>query len=184
MQGVDRPHLREERRQQFKDSAGPGEYLWGRGSTCMPSCTRPARRQTKAFRRFRAIDCEAGQANWGVVVNGRVRASLVLATAALAGGGGDRTAQVPGSVFATATIPGDQPIPIVEKLGLPDKCKRLETFDQACSDQIDAAYGKGAGGDARSKLGTCSAYGNCVGMPRSRAYEKSTVPPAKVDFLK
>lgn len=117
-------------------------------------------------------------------MNGRVLASLVLATAVLAGCGDDRNAQVPGSVFATATIPGDQPIPIIEKLGLPDKCRQPDTFDQACADPIDKAYGKGAGDDAKLKLDSCSAYGNCVGMPSSRAYEKSTVSPAKIDFLK
>ncbi|CEE58362.1 conserved hypothetical protein [Xanthomonas citri pv. citri] len=152
MQGVDRPHLREECSRQFADSSEYGASLWRRSATCMP-CTRPGSvpRQTEAVRRFHAIHCEAGEANWGVVVNGRVLAALVLATGALAGCGGDRTAQVPGSVFATGTIPGDEPIPIIEKLGLPDKCRQPATFDQACADPIDKAYGKGAGDDAKLK---------------------------------
>ncbi|AZR33099.1 hypothetical protein [Xanthomonas vasicola] len=113
-----------------------------------------------------------------------IYSAALVAIAALAGCGGDRTASVPDKVSATGSIPGDEPIPIIEKLGLPEKCRQPAAFDQECADQIDSAYGKGAGADAKLKLDFCGAYGGCVGMQRNRAYEKSTVPPASVDFIK
>lgn len=88
-----------------------------------------------------------------------IYSAALVAIAALAGCGGDRTASVPDKVSATGSIPGDEPIPIIEKLGLPEKCRQPAAFDQECADQIDSAYGKGAGADAKLKLDFCGAYG-------------------------
>ncbi|MFL7958440.1 hypothetical protein [Xanthomonas vasicola] len=106
--------------------------------------------------------------------------ALFAALAVLAGCNGDRTAAPAGTSTASGTIPGDAVIPVFEKLGLPDRCKQVASFDQVCADQIDKAYGSGAGDDARLKLKTCRAYGNC-GDKRG-APAKSTVPPAKTSF--
>ncbi|TWR03498.1 hypothetical protein [Xanthomonas vasicola] len=99
--------------------------------------------------------------------------ALFAALAVLAGCNGDRTAAPAGTSTASGTIPGDAVIPVFEKLGLPDRCKQVASFDQV-------AYGSGAGDDARLKLKTCRAYGNC-GDKRG-APAKSTVPPAKTSF--
>ncbi|MGY4883589.1 UNVERIFIED_CONTAM: hypothetical protein EX529_21085 [Xanthomonas citri pv. eucalyptorum] len=106
--------------------------------------------------------------------------ALVAAIAAVAGCNGDRAASPKGTPTANGTIPADAVIPVFEKLGLPDKCKQVATYDQACADQIEKTYGSGAGDDARLKLKTCRAYGNC-GDKRSIP-AKSTVPPAKTSF--
>ncbi|MEB1944081.1 hypothetical protein [Xanthomonas campestris] len=105
---------------------------------------------------------------------------VVLAVVATLAGCGERATSVPDKGSANGTIPGDAVIPIFEKLGLPDKCKQVVTFDQTCANQIDSAYGSGAGDDARIKLKTCRAYGNCGDKRGSPA--KSTVPPAKTSF--
>ncbi|KNX93991.1 MULTISPECIES: hypothetical protein [Xanthomonas] len=105
---------------------------------------------------------------------------VVIAVAVTLVGCGERATSVPDRGPANGTIPGDAVIPIFEKLGLPDKCKQVGTFDQTCANQIDSAYGIGAGDDARIKLKTCRAYGNCGDKRGSPA--KSTVPPAKTSF--
>ena len=76
----------------------------------------------------------------------------MLAAASLTGCGGKQDPAEGVKAVPTGSIPGDAVIPVIKKLGLPDKCRQIRTFDNDCTGPIDAEYGEGAGEDASENV--------------------------------